>query len=50
MMVAATGSIDRTAQAIGVHPDTARRHYLDTKQAFDFAELFKKMATVLVPK
>jgi len=47
-MVAATGSIDRTAEAIGIHPDTARRHYLDSKQAFDSDDLFKKLAGVLV--
>lgn len=50
LMVAATGSMDRTAEAIGIHPDTARRHYLDSKQAFDSDELFKKLAGVLVPK
>ncbi len=50
LMVAATGSIDKTAEAIGIHPDTARRHYLDSKKAFDSDELFKKMAGVLVPK
>ncbi|MBY0457295.1 MAG: site-specific integrase, partial [Gemmataceae bacterium] len=50
LMVAATGSIDKTAEAIGIHPDTARRHYLDAQKAFASDELFKKMASVLVPK
>ena len=50
LMVAATGSIDKTAEAIGIHPDTARRYYLDAQKAFDSDELFKKMAGVLVPK
>jgi len=50
LMVRATGSIDQTAEAIGIHPDTARRHYLDAQQAFHSDELFKKMAGVLVPK
>jgi hypothetical protein len=49
-MTAATGSVDKTAQALGVHPETARKHYLDAQQAFDSAELFKKLAGVLVPK
>ena len=49
-MVAATGSIDKTAEAIGIHPDTARRHCLDAQKAFASDELFKKLASVLVPK
>ena len=50
LMVAATGSIDKTAEAIGIHPDTARRHYLDAEKAFASDELFKKLAGILVPK
>ena len=50
LMVAATGSVDKTSQALGVHPETARKHYLDAQQAFDSAELFKQLANVLVPK
>jgi predicted ArsR family transcriptional regulator len=49
-MVGATGSVDQTAEALGVHPETARKHYRDARQAFNSEELFKRMAGVLVPK
>ncbi|HEV3437115.1 MAG TPA: site-specific integrase [Gemmata sp.] len=50
LMVEATQSVDATAEALGVHPETARKHYLDAQQAYNSTELFKKMADVLVPK
>jgi integrase len=46
----ATGSVDQTAEAIGIDPSTARRYYLDAKRAFDGTELLKRMANVLRPK
>ncbi len=50
LMVEATQSVDATAESLGIHPETARKHYLDAKQAYNSAELFKKLASVLVPK
>ena len=50
LMVEATQSVDATAEALGIHPETARKHYLDAKQAYNSAELFKKLASILVPK
>lgn len=41
---------DRTAEALGVHPDAARKHYLDAKQAFNSTNVFTQMAAALVPK
>jgi integrase len=49
LTVAATQSVDSAAEALGVHPTTARRHYIDSKAAFNSTELLKKMASVLVP-
>lgn len=49
-MVAATGSIDKTAESIGIHLNTARRHYIDAQKAFASDELIKKLAGFLVPK
>lgn len=43
----ASGSVDATAQAIGIDPQTARRYYLDAQAAFDSEALLKKMADVL---
>jgi site-specific recombinase XerD len=50
LTVKATGSVDATAAAMGVKPETARRHYLDSQKAFQTEELLKKMANVLLPK
>jgi predicted ArsR family transcriptional regulator len=50
LMVEAMQSVDATAEALGVHPETARKHYLDAQQAYNSSELFKRMAGVLVPK
>ncbi|WP_439626823.1 tyrosine-type recombinase/integrase [Gemmata sp.] len=50
LMTLATQNVDQTAAAIGVSAQTARKHYLEAKRAFDGAELLKKMADVLRPK
>jgi integrase len=49
LTVAATQSVDAAAEALGIHPTTARRHYIDSKAAYDSTELLKRMAAVLVP-
>ena len=49
LLVAAPG-LDQTAEALGIHPDTARKHYLDAQQACNSTDLFQQMASVLVPK
>ena len=43
----ATQSVDATAQAIGIDAQTARKYYLDAKQAFAGTELLKQMADIL---
>jgi hypothetical protein len=43
----ATQSVDQTAEAIGIDAQTARRYYLDAKQAFDGTDLLKRMTSVL---
>jgi hypothetical protein len=48
--VKATGSVDAAATAIGVHPQTARSHYLDAQQAFDTADIMRKVAESRRPK
>ena len=49
LTVAATQSVDAAAEALGIHPTTARRHYLDSKAAFDSQrQLLKRMATILL--
>jgi integrase len=48
-VVMATGNVDLTAQAIGLHPQTARTYYLDAKQAFDTDGVFKALAESLLP-
>ncbi|MBA4064916.1 MAG: hypothetical protein C0501_14615 [Isosphaera sp.] len=45
----ATGSVDAAAQAIGLHPATARGYYLDARKAFDADEVFRKTAAALIP-
>jgi integrase len=49
-VIGANGSVDAAAQALGIHPDTARKHYLDAKKAYDTATLRTKMARVLAPE
>ena len=49
LMTLATQNIDQTAQAIGIDAQTARKYYLDAKQAFETDEVFKRMASVLRP-
>lgn len=44
------GRIDAAAAAIGVHPQTARRHYLDDAEAYQTEETMRKLAEVLTPK
>jgi integrase len=46
----ATQSVDATADAIGIDPQTARRYYLDATQSFNGEELLKRMAEILRPK
>jgi integrase len=48
MVAAATGSVDATAEALGVDPQTAR-HYLDAAKAFHGSEIMKKLGAVLLP-
>ncbi|WP_261341241.1 site-specific integrase [Fimbriiglobus ruber] len=48
LIAAATQSVDATAEALGVDPQTAR-HYLDASKAFKGTELMKKMAGILLP-
>lgn len=50
LTVQATGSVDAAATAIGVHPQTARTHYLDAQRAFDTDETMKRVAEALRPK
>ena len=49
LVAAATQSVDATAEALGVDPQTAR-HYLDASKAFKGSELMKKFASVLLPR
>lgn len=44
-----TGSLDQTAQAIGIDPQTARAYYLDAQRAFDTDAVFRRVAGVLRP-
>lgn len=48
LVAAATGSVDATAEVLGVDPQTAR-HYMDRARAFDRADLLKRIAGVLIP-
>lgn len=48
--VKATGSVDAAASALGLHPQTARAHYLDAQQAFETEETMRKVADALRPK
>ncbi|MBX9627565.1 MAG: hypothetical protein K2X82_27440 [Gemmataceae bacterium] len=45
----ATQSVDATAHALGLDPQTARRYYTDATRAFDADALLTKMAAVLDP-
>jgi integrase len=47
--VKACGSVDMAGDMLGVTAATARKHYLDSKQAFDTSQLYKKMSGILVP-
>jgi len=46
--VKATGSIDAGAHAIGVTSQTAAKHYLDAKQAFETDEVMTKLGEALL--
>lgn len=51
LTVLASGvNVDEVAQAIGIDPSTARKHYLDAKTAFDGKKLLTRMADVLRQK
>jgi integrase len=49
VLALATQNVDQTADALGIDPQTARKHYLDASKAFDTAALLKKMSGVLLP-
>jgi integrase len=49
IVVTATGSVDATAQAMGVDPQTAR-HYLDAKKAYDQEVIMRDATPLLLPK
>jgi len=49
IVVTATGSVDATAQVMGVDPQTAR-HYLDAKKAFDSEKTMRGATLLLLPK
>ena len=44
------GNVDAAANAIGVHPQTAKTHYLDHKMAFDADADLRKVMDALRPK
>jgi integrase len=46
----ATQSVDLTAEAIGIDPQTARRYYNDASKSFRGEELLKQMSNILRPK
>jgi len=48
LVAAATQSVDATAEALGVDPQTAR-HYMDRAKAFSGSDIMKKLANVLLP-
>lgn len=49
MMTLATGSVDLTAQALGINPQTARSYYLDAQRAFNTKDAFKLATGLLLP-
>jgi integrase len=49
VIATATQSVDATAQAMGIDPQTAR-HYVDAGKAFDRSEILKQAADLLRPK
>jgi integrase len=48
LVVAATQSVDATAEAMGSDPQTAR-HYMEAAKAFDRSEILRKAADLLRP-
>lgn len=49
VMTLATGSVDLTAQALGINPQTARSYYLDAQRVFNTADAFKLATGLLLP-
>ena len=49
LVAAATQSVDATAEALGVDPQTARQ-YLDSAKAFNGSDIMKKLTGVLLPQ
>lgn len=49
-MATVTGSVDLTAQALGVNAQTARKYYLNAARAFDAADAFKVATEKMLPK
>jgi hypothetical protein len=47
-VMAVNGDLEAAAQAIPVTADTARRHYFDTKRAYNAADIQRKTAGVLL--
>lgn len=47
LLTEATGSIDTAAAAVGMTPATARKHYLDSKKAFDSQKVLRQHADKL---
>ncbi|MBN9517189.1 site-specific integrase [bacterium] len=47
-VMAVNGDLEAAAQAIPVTADTARRHYLDTKRAYNAADIQRRTAGVLL--
>jgi len=43
-----TQSVDKTAEALGLTAQTARKYYVEASRAFDGAEVMKEMADVLL--
>lgn len=50
LVVKSAGSVDAAAMAIGVHPQTARNHYLDAQKAFDADAILRRAMKSLRPK
>ena len=44
------GDMTKVSEAIGVTPETARRHYLDKQRVVNTAEVQRQMAEVLLPQ
>ncbi|MDB5311179.1 MAG: hypothetical protein JWO38_5381 [Gemmataceae bacterium] len=49
VVATATQSVDATAQAMGIDPQTAR-HYLDAGKAFDRSAILRRASSLLLPQ